>query len=91
LTEDFYSPWEIAVQVPVGRKRLAPAIEYLLGEGFAEWFVRSDDSAPAVAFSEQALPVPDLADDATWTAADLASRQLLLGVTSAGKGTYYQD
>ncbi len=91
LTEDFYSPWEIAVQVPVARQLLASAIEDLVGQGLAEWFIRSNDSAPAVALSQLASAPPDLADDATWMAADLGSRQLLLGVTSAGKEAYYHD
>ncbi|MHB1597235.1 MAG: hypothetical protein ACYCO9_23115 [Streptosporangiaceae bacterium] len=89
LVEDFYSPWEIAVQVPVGRETLARVIECLIEEGLAMWYVRASDSAPAIALAELPMQTPDLADEATWVAADLESRQLLIGVTPDGEAAYY--
>lgn len=89
LVEDFYSPWEIAVQVPVGRELLTRVIERLIEEGLAMWYVRVSDSAPAVALAELPMPTPDLADDATWVAAELESQQLLIGVTPDGEAAYY--
>jgi len=89
LTEDLYSPWEIALWVPVGRETLAQVIAGMIRQGLAEWFFRAHDSAPAVGWTTVGAPPPDLGDDATWTAADLASPQLLLGITDAGKTAYY--
>jgi hypothetical protein len=89
VTEDFYSPWEIAIQVPVGRPGLERVIGSLLQAGFAEWFMRTDDSAVAVAWSKLSSPTPDLADDRTWRAADLSEQQILLGITDAGREAYY--
>ncbi|MFY9888596.1 MAG: hypothetical protein WAK71_09835 [Streptosporangiaceae bacterium] len=89
LAEDYYSPWEIAIQVPVRRQDLGRVIARLIQAGLAEWFARSEDSAPAIAWSDLSLPTPDLADDQTWEAAALRERQILVGITDAGKKAYY--
>jgi hypothetical protein len=89
LTEDFYSPWEIAIQVAVGRGDLEQVIRRLLADGFAEWFRRDDDSAPAVHWPSE-VAEPDLPASQTWEAAGLADPQILLGITDAGTSAYYQ-
>jgi hypothetical protein len=90
LVEDFYSPWEIALQVPVGRGVLTRTIARLLADGLAAWYARVSDSALAVAVAELPTSVPDLGDDATWVAADLDAPQLLIGITPEGEVAYYQ-
>jgi hypothetical protein len=89
LTEDLYSPWEIAVQVPADRNELQRTIDQLLANGLAEWFRREDDRALAVAWPEQ-LPTPNLGADDTWAAADLTEPQILLGITDEGAEVYYR-
>jgi hypothetical protein len=89
LTEDFYSPWEIAIQVPIGRDELGRVIDRLLADGLAEWFRRDSDSASAVPWPSQ-LVKPDLSSEQTWEAADLADPQILLGITDKGSGVYYR-
>jgi hypothetical protein len=91
LTEDLYNPHEIALWVPVGRRELARILDQLLREGLAEWYIRDNDSAPAVPLSELQVPIPDLADDETWIVTDLRSRQLLLGATRKGETEYYGE
>jgi hypothetical protein len=91
LTEDLYNPHEIALWVPVGRRELSHLIDQLLREGLAEWYIRDNDSAPAVPLPELQVSVPDLADDETWMVTDLRSRQLLLGATPKGETAYYGD
>ncbi|MDQ1748701.1 MAG: hypothetical protein QOD07_2964 [Frankiaceae bacterium] len=89
LTEDYYGPWEIAVQVPVERGRIISAIENLLNGGLVEWFGRPDDSAAAVRLRQVGGIAPDLSDDAAWTAPSPNSPQLLLGITDEGKRAYF--
>jgi hypothetical protein len=89
LAEDVYTPWEVAAQVPAGRPELEQAIGSLLQAGLAEWFMRTDDSAKPVAWSELRLPEPDLADGRTWALPALGERQILLGITDAGDEAYF--
>jgi len=68
VTEDYYGPWELAVQVPVGRDRLVRAIEGLMGSGLVTWFSRSSDTAEAVHVRRHTPEPPELTDDSLWRA-----------------------
>jgi hypothetical protein len=89
LSEDYYGAWEIAIQVPAERGLLVAAIDTLVRQGFAEWFVRVNDSAEAVRLAETSGDVPSLNDELAWAAPSLDSPQLLLGATEVGLRAYF--
>ncbi|KGN30844.1 hypothetical protein N802_05470 [Knoellia sinensis KCTC 19936] len=60
-TEDYYGLWELTVQIPVARDRLAQAIEGLVGSGLVEWYYRTSDTAQAVPEGNLTPRRPDLA------------------------------
>ena len=90
LTEDYYGLWEVEVQLPVGRDRVRETIASLLHQGLAEWFVREDDAAVAVALSELAEPLPNLEEPTAWAVPAKRERQYLLAATEAGEDAYFR-
>lgn len=89
LVEDYYGPWEIAIQVPADRQVLARTLGRLIDDGLVEWYVRESDSASAVPMTQTRIHDPELADDATWEAPALTARSFLLGPTQVGEDLYF--
>ncbi len=89
LTEDYYGLWEAEIHLPVGRQRLRETIVSVLEQKLAEWFVRSHDTADAVALSQMQENPPDLEDPTAWSVPGLNDTQFLLAATRAGENAYY--
>lgn len=82
LTEDWYAPWELLVQVEKSHDEILAGLDSLLEAGAVEWFARDGIRAPVKIIEASKLPA--LSSDLTWQPMGDDERQVLVGITPSG-------